>query len=298
MRRCGVVAILGAPNAGKSTLLNRLVGAKVSIVTHKVQTTRSRVRGIFQRGESQIVLVDLPGIMAPRRRLERAMVAAAWDAAQDADILLLLFDAGRREIDADTRLILDRLDLRPGQKLVLVLNKVDRIRREKLLQLAADFGRRRKFDEIFMVSALSGDGVEDLAAHLAGAVPPGEWLFPDDQISDLPLKLLAAETTREKLFLSLHQELPYGLTVESEGWEEFKNGDVKIQQVIYLSRPQHKAMVLGKGGEKIKAIRSAAQKELEKLLERKVHLFLFVKVRENWSEDPERYRDWNLDFNA
>jgi GTP-binding protein Era len=297
-RRCGFVAILGAPNAGKSTLLNRLVGTKVSIVTHKVQTTRSRVRGIFQRGESQIILVDLPGIMEPRRRLERAMVTAAWDAAEDADVLLLLFDASRKEIDADTRLILDKLDLRPGQKLVLALNKIDRIKREKLLALADDFTTRRAFDEIFMVSALNGDGIEDLADFLAGALPPSEWLYPEDQVSDLPLRLLAAEITREKLFLSLHQELPYGLTVESEGWEEFKNGDVKIQQVIYLARPQHKGMVLGKGGAKIKAIRSEAQKELEKILERRVHLFLFVKVRENWSEDPERYRDWGLDFNA
>jgi GTP-binding protein Era len=297
-RRCGFVAILGAPNAGKSTLLNRLVGAKVSIVTHKVQTTRCRVRGIFQRGESQIILVDLPGIMEPRRRFERAMVTAAWDAAQDADVLLLLFDASRKEIDADTRLILDKLDLRPGQKLVLVLNKIDRIKREKLLALADNFTTRRAFDEIFMVSALNGDGIEDLADFLTGALPPSEWLYPEDQVSDLPLRLLAAEITREKLFLSLHQELPYGLTVESEGWEEFKNGDVKIQQVIYLARPQHKGMVLGKGGSKIKAIRSEAQKELEKILERRVHLFLFVKVRENWSEDPERYRDWGLDFNA
>jgi len=294
---CGFVALLGAPNAGKSTLLNSLVGAKVSIVTRKVQTTRSRLRGIAVEGASQIVFVDTPGIFAPKRRLERAMVAAAWSGARDADVVALVFDANRKGIDPDTRLILDGLkDF--GRRAILVLNKVDVAKRPRLLELAAKFEAEGLFDRIFMISALTGDGVEDLRAFLAGAMPEGPWHYPEDQLSDLPLRLMAAETTREKLFQRLHQELPYALTVETERWQDFEDGSVKIEQTIYVQRDTQKAIVLGKSGQSIKEIRGDSQKELEELLERKVHLFLFVKVRRNWIEDPERYRDWGLDYGA
>ena len=294
---CGFVALLGAPNAGKSTLLNSLVGAKVSIVTRKVQTTRSRLRGIAVEGASQIVFVDTPGIFAPKRRLERAMVAAAWSGARDADVVALVFDANRKGIDPDTRLILDGLkDF--GRRAILVLNKVDVVKRPRLLELAAKFEAEGLFDRIFMISALTGDGVEDLRAFLAAAMPEGPWHYPEDQLSDLPLRLMAAETTREKLFQRLHQELPYALTVETERWQDFEDGSVKIEQTIYVQRDTQKAIVLGKSGQSIKEIRGDSQKELEELLERKVHLFLFVKVRRNWIEDPERYRDWGLDYGA
>ncbi len=296
-RRCGFVALLGAPNAGKSTLLNRLVGAKVSIVTRKVQTTRARLRGIAIRGDSQIVFVDTPGIFAPRRRLERAMVAAAWGGARDADAVVLVFDAGRKAIDPDTRLILDGLK-EAGRRAILLLNKIDLIKRERLLALAAEFEAEELFDRTFMISALTGDGVEDLLDHLVAAMPEGPWHYPEDQLSDLPLRLMAAEATREKLFQRLHQELPYALTVETERWLDFEDGSVKIEQTVYVQRDTQKAMVLGKKGSMIKVIRKEAQEELEQLLERKVHLFLFVKTRENWIEDPERYRDWGLDYNA
>jgi GTP-binding protein Era len=294
--RCGVVALIGAPNVGKSTLLNAMLGSKVSIVTHKVQTTRARVRGIAIRGDAQIIFIDTPGIFEPRRRLERAMVAAAWSVVGDADITALLYDARREKRDPDTRRILEGLRER-GARAVLVLNKIDLVKRENLLRLAADFEAEGLFDRIFMISAYNGDGVGDLLDYFAETVPEGVWLYPEDQISDLPLRLLAAEITREKLFLRLHQELPYGLTVETESWQEFKNGDVRIQQVVYLSRPQHKAMCLGKGGQRIKEIRESAQRELEQLLECRVHLFLHLKVRENWIEDPERYRYLGLEFN-
>ncbi len=295
--RCGFVALLGAPNAGKSTLLNSLVGAKVSIVTRKVQTTRARLRGIAMHDASQIVFVDTPGIFAPKRRLERAMVAAAWSGARDADVIVLVFDASHREIDADSRLILDGLkDL--GRSAILVLNKIDLVKRPRLLGLAAQFEAEGLFDRVFMISALTGDGVDDLLAFLAAAMPQGPWHYPEDQLSDLPLRLLAAETTREKLFERLHQELPYALTVETERWQDFEDGSVKIEQTIYVRRDTQKAIILGKSGRIIKEIREDSQKELEKALERRVHLFLFVKVRRDWIEDPERYRDWGLDFEA
>lgn len=295
--RCGFVALVGAPNAGKSTLLNSLVGAKVSIVTRKVQTTRARLRGIAVRGSSQLIFVDTPGIFTPKRRLERAMVAAAWMGARDADVVVLLFDAARTVIDSDTQLILDGLKAQQ-RRAVLVLNKIDLIKRERLLKLAARFEAQDLFEHTFMISALTGDGVPDLLDHVARAMPEGPWLYPEDQLSDLPLRLMAAETTREKLFRKLHQELPYALTVETERWQDFEDGSVKIEQIIYVQRGTQKAIVLGKKGSKIKDIRSESQAELEDVLGCKVHLFLFVKVRENWIDDPERYREWGLDFNA
>ncbi|HEX9768134.1 MAG TPA: GTPase Era [Kiloniellales bacterium] len=293
--RCGFVALLGAPNAGKSTLINSLVGAKVAIVTRKVQTTRTRLRGIAVDGASQIVFVDTPGIFAPKRRLERAMVAAAWSGARDADVIALVFDASHRRIDPDSRLIVDGLK-NLGRSAILVLNKIDLVKRPRLLELAAAFEAEGVFDRIFMISALTGDGVDDLLAFLAAAMPEGPWHYPADQLSDLPLRLVAAEATREKLFERLHQELPYALTVETERWQDFEDGSVKIEQTIYVQRDTQKAIILGKSGRSIKEIRKEAQEELEELLERKVHLFLFVKVRRDWIEDPERYRHWGLDF--
>ena len=295
--RCGVVALIGAPNAGKSTLLNNLVGAKVSIVTHKVQTTRARIRGIAIVGSTQIVFVDTPGIFAARRRLERAMVQAAWAGAADADVVVLLYDAARRAVDDDTRRIVQRLK-EVRRPCVLALNKIDRIRREKLLELAAWFDREGDFERIFMISAETGDGVADLRDYLAGRMPEGPWLYPEDELSDLPMRLLAAEVTREKLFLNLHRELPYALTVETEGWEEFKDGSVRIDQVVYVQRESHKQIALGRGGRTIKAVRKAAQRELAAQLDRRVHLFLHVKVREHWLEEPERYAALGLDFRA
>ena len=295
--RCGFVALLGAPNAGKSTLLNALVGAKVSIVTHKVQTTRSRIRGIAMAGASQIILVDTPGIFTPKRRLERAMVAAAWSGAQDADEVVVIYDAGRRGIDPDTRLILDGLKKR-GRQAVLALNKVDTVKRERLLELAAAFEAKGIFRRIFMISALTGDGVGDLREDLARRMPEGPWHYPEDQLSDLPERLLAAEVTREKLFLRLHQELPYSLTVETEDWQDFEDGSARIEQTVTLARDSHKGIVLGKGGQTIKRVREEAQAELEAFLGRKVHLFLFVKVREKWLDDPAHYRAIGLDFDV
>jgi GTP-binding protein Era len=294
---CGFAALLGAPNAGKSTLLNALVGAKVSIVTHKVQTTRARIRAIAIEGASQIVFVDTPGIFTPKRRLERAMVAAAWAGAGDGDVRVLVYDATKRSIDPDTRLILDGLKQRKLDA-VLVLNKIDAMARGRLLELATQFEAHGIFSRIFMISALKGEGVGDLRAHLAQAMPPGPWHYPEDQLSDLPERLLAAEVTREKLFLRLHQELPYALTVETESWEDFDDGSVKIEQTIYVQRGSQKAIVLGKAGQAIKSIRATAQEDLQALLDRKVHLFLFVKVREKWIDDPARYRPWGLDYQA
>jgi GTPase len=292
--RCGYVALIGAPNSGKSTLLNRLVGAKISIVTPKVQTTRSRVLGIAIEGATQIVFVDTPGIFAPRRRLDRAMVAAAWSGAEDADIIVLLVDAPRG-LNDEVRAILDRLK-QAGRRAVLALNKVDRMNPEKLLPLTASLSAEGIFEPVFMISGLTGSGVEDLRRHLAGALPEGPWLFPEDQLSDMPLRLLAAEVTREQLFLRLHQELPYASTVETEAWEEFKDGSVKITQTIFVQRDSQKAIVLGERGQQIKLLGERARAELEKLLERRVHLFLFVKVREGWLEDRERYQAMGLDF--
>ena len=295
--RCGFIALLGAPNAGKSTLLNRLVGAKVSIVSPKVQTTRTRVLGIGIAGPAQLIFIDTPGIFAPRRRLDRAMVQAAWRGAGDADLVVLLVDASRRAIDPDTARIIAGLR-EAGRKAILALNKVDLIKREKLLALAHQFDAEGIFTDIFMISAETGDGVDDLRDALAARTPPGPWHFPEDQLSDMPSRLLAAEITREHLFRQLHQELPYALTVESETWEDFKDGSVKLQQVIFVQRDNQKAIVLGKNGQRIKAVRAAAQAELEEMLGRKVHLFLYVKVREKWLEDPARFREMGLDYNV
>lgn len=295
--RAGFVALIGAPNAGKSTLLNRFVGFKISIVTHKVQTTRTRIRGVCITEETQIVFVDTPGIFEPRRRLDRAMVDAAWQGAGDADVVVLLYDAGRRGIDADTQRIIAGLK-DTGRRAVLALNKVDLVRPEELLPLTAAFAAEDIFEETFMISAEKGAGCDGLLAHLAGRMPPGPWLYPEDEVSDLPERLLAAEVTREQVLLRLHQELPYAATVETEQWTEREDGAVVINQVIYVTRPGHKKIALGKGGAMIKAIGSASRAELRRLLDRPVHLFLFVKVRENWMDDPDRYAVWGLDPNA
>ena len=295
-RRCGLVALVGAPNAGKSTLTNLLVGAKVTIVTPKVQTTRARVLGVSIVGQVQMIYVDTPGIFAPRRRLDRAMVAAAWGGAADADVIVVLVDA-KRGIERDVRRIVDRLK-GGGRKAVLALNKIDLVRRPKLLQLAAALDAEGVFTDTFMISALTGDGVEDLRAHLAARLPEGPWLFPDDQLSDMNERLFAAELTREKLFLQLHQELPYALTVETDQWQPFDDGSLRIEQTVYVERGSQKAIVLGKGGARIKSVREDAAAELAQHLGHKVHLFVFVKVRGKWGDDPERYRDWGLDFNA
>ncbi len=292
--RAGFVALIGAPNAGKSTLLNALVGMKVSIVTHKVQTTRAMIRGIAMHGRSQIVFVDTPGIFKPKRRLDRAMVETAWGGARDADLVALLIDA-RKGIDEEADAILTELEYIRLPK-VLVLNKIDVTRREKLLALAQEANARIGFERTFMVSAQTGDGVSDLITYFADRVPPGPWLYPEDQASDLPMRMLAAEITREKLFIRLHEELPYISTVETEAWQERKDGSVRIEQTIYVERDSQRSIVLGKGGQTIKAISQAARMELTEALERPVHLFLFVKVRENWADDPERYREMGLDF--
>lgn len=292
--RSGFVALIGAPNAGKSTLVNQLVGTKVSIVTHKVQTTRALVRGIFIEGPAQIVLVDTPGIFRPKRRLDRAMVTTAWGGAKDADIILVLLDSQGGLNENAEALLSSMKDVR--QKKVLVLNKVDRVDPPVLLDLARKANELVAFDQTFMVSALNGSGCKDLAKYLADNVPNGPWYYPEDQISDMPMRQLAAEITREKLYLRLHEELPYASTVETERWEERKDGSVRIEQVIYVERESQKKIVLGHKGETIKAIGQSARKEISEILEQTVHLFLFVKVRENWGNDPERYREMGLDF--
>ncbi len=296
-RRAGFVAILGAPNVGKSTLVNRLVGAKVSIVSPKVQTTRSRVRGIRVVGAAQLVLVDTPGIFdGAKRRLERAMVHAAWSGAQDADAILLLVDA-LKGLDSNTRRIRDSF-AKSGRKVLVAINKIDRVPHDSLLPLAAALDDGASLMRIFMISALDGQGVDDLLNHLLGLLPEGPWLYPEDQLSDISERLLAAEITREKLFLQLHQELPYSLTVETESWRQLKDGSLRIEQIVYVSRANHKAMVLGKGGQRVKAVGQESRLELEDLLARRVHLFIFVKVRESWQDDPERYRDLGLEFES
>jgi len=291
--RCGFVAIIGAPNAGKSTLINSLVGAKVSIVTHKVQTTRTRVRAIAIVGNAQIIFVDTPGIFKPRRKLDEAMVEAAWAGAADADVVAFLVDA-RRGLDEENERILEGLK-KSGRKAILVLNKVDLIEKGRLLELADRFNAEFSFEATFMVSALKGDGVADLRDYLAERMPEGPWLYPPDQLSDFPLRMLAAEITREKLYLRLHDELPYASHVETELWEERPDGSIRIEQTIYVLRESQKKIVIGKGGQTIKEIGQAARKELSELLGgRKVHLFLFVKVREKWDQDPERLRNLGL----
>jgi GTP-binding protein Era len=294
--RAGFVALIGEPNAGKSTLLNRMVGAKVSIVTHKVQTTRTRIRGVAIEGESQLVFVDTPGLFRPRRRLDRAMVAAAWGGAADADVVVLLIEA-HRGLTEGVRAILDALDEKAGgRRIALAINKIDRVEAPRLLKLTEEMNAAFPFERTFMISAEKGHGVDDLRAWLAQAVPEGPWLYPEDQIADLPMRMIAAETTREKLTLRLHQELPHQLTVETEAWEERKDGSVRIDQVIYVARDGHKGIVLGKGGETIKAVSKAAREELEAFLGRRVHLFLQVKVRPGWLEEAERYSEMGLDF--
>jgi GTP-binding protein Era len=295
--RCGFVAIIGAPNVGKSTLLNRLVGAKVSIVSPKVQTTRRRVLGILAEGQTQIVLVDTPGIFAPRRRLDRAMVRNAWQSAEDADLIVLLVDATRQRLDEDTLAIVEQLK-RSGRRAILALNKVDVVKRERLLGLAQKLFDQAIFEAVFMISAETGDGVGDLLKAVAGKLPEGPWHYPADQISDMPVRQIAAEITREQLFRQLRAELPYALTVEPESWEEFEDGSARIGQEIFVERESQKAIVLGEGGKRIRAVRTAAQAEIETLTGRRVHLFLHVKVRGNWQEDPERYRELGLDFDA
>jgi len=296
--RCGFVALIGEPNAGKSTLLNRLVGAKVSIVTHKVQTTRARIRGIAIEGMSQLVLVDTPGLFRPRRRLDRAMVQAAWGGAVDADVVVLMIEA-HRGLTEGVRTILERLaaDLPAGRvPVALAINKIDRLPAEKLLALSAEANALRDFAATFMISAERGHGVKDLVRWLAGAVPEGPWLYPEDQIADAPLRLLAAETTREKLTLRLHEELPYQLTVETEKWEERKDGSVRIDQIVYVGREGHKGITLGPKGATIKAIGQAAREEIAAFLGKPVHLFLTVKVRPDWIDERERYGEMGLDF--
>ena len=292
--RCGFVALIGAPNAGKSTLLNQLVGTKVSIVSRKVQTTRTQIRGIALEGASQIIFVDTPGIFRPKRRLDRAMVGSAWGGAGDADVVCLLIDA-RRGIDEEVEAILGKLpDVRRPR--MLVLNKIDLIERGKLLALTAAVNERAPFERTFMVSALTGDGVEDLRRVLAERMTPGPWLYPEDQVSDAPLRALAAEITREKIYERLHEELPYRSTVETDSWQERPDGSVRIEQTIFVERDSQRKIVLGEGGRTIKSIGQAARREIAEVAETKVHLFLFVKVRENWSDDPARYREMGLDF--
>ncbi|UWS80021.1 GTPase Era [Phaeobacter sp. G2] len=294
--RAGFVALIGEPNAGKSTLLNRMVGAKVSIVTHKVQTTRARVRGVAMEGESQIVFVDTPGLFQPRRRLDRAMVAAAWGGAADAEIVLLLIEAHRGITEGVERILEGLADVAQGRTVALVINKIDRVQSEVLLGLTKDLNDRFDFAETFLISAERGHGVEVLRSWLAKTLPEGPWLYPEDQIADLPMRMIAAEITREKLTLRLHQELPYQMTVETENWEERKDGSAKIDQVIYVVRDGHKGIVLGKRGETIKSVSQSSREELTEFLGRKVHLFLQVKVRPNWLEEAERYSEMGLDF--
>ena len=295
--RCGFVALIGEPNAGKSTLLNRMVGAKVSIVTHKVQTTRTRIRGIAIEGSAQLVFVDTPGLFRPRRRLDRAMVAAAWGGAADADIVVLLIEA-HRGVTEGVRAIIEGLagQVPADAPVALTINKIDRVAAETLLGLSAEANGLRAFAATFMISAERGYGVEDLRSWLAQRVPEGPWLYPEDQIADVALRLIAAEVTREKLTLRLHQELPYELTVETEGWEERKDGSVRIDQVVYVGRDGHKGIALGPKGATIKAIGQAAREELKGFLGREVHLFLTVKVRPNWLDERERYGEMGLDF--
>jgi GTP-binding protein Era len=293
-RRCGFIALIGAPNAGKSTLINALVGSKVAIVTPKVQTTRTLLRGIAMEGRAQLVFLDTPGIFAPRRRLDRAMVTTAWSGAHDADIVAVLIDV-KSGLNDDAEALLKKLK-EVRQPKVLILNKVDLVEKARLLALAQTANDTAKFEATFMISATKGDGVADVRQWLAAHVPAGPWHYPEDEVSDAPVRQLASEITREKLYLKLHQELPYQSTVETESWTERKDGSVRIEQTIYVERDSQKKIVLGKGGQSIKAIGEASRRELAEILEKKVHLFLFVKVREGWGDDPERYRQMGLEF--
>jgi GTP-binding protein Era len=293
-KRCGFIALIGAPNVGKSTLINALVGTKVAIVSHKVQTTRALLRGIATAGEAQLIFIDTPGIFQPKRRLDRAMVSTAWTGAQEADLVCALIDA-KRGLDEETIALIERLaDVR--QPKLLLINKIDLVDKPALLALTQKVNERVAFAATFMISALTGDGVADLKAWLAVHVPAGPWHYPEDQITDAPMRQLAAEITREKLYLRLHQELPYQSTVETDQWTERKDGSVRIEQTIYVERESQRKIVLGKGGQNIKAIGAEARREIADILEQPVHLFLFVKVREGWSDDPERYREMGLEF--
>ncbi|MGH1351367.1 MAG: GTPase Era [Methyloligellaceae bacterium] len=292
--KCGFVALIGTPNAGKSTLTNQLVGAKVSIVTHKVQTTRARIRAIAMEGDTQIILVDTPGIFTPKRRLDRAMVGAAWDGVKDSDVVALLIDAAKG-LDDGSRKILDGLTNVNTPK-VLLLNKIDCIEKENLLALTEEINQLATFDKVFMISALNGKGVKDLREYLASTLPFGPWLYPEDQLGDATMRFNAAEITREKLYLRLHEELPYASTIETTQWKTLKDGSVRVEQTIYVERDSQKKIVIGKNGQTIKAISSESRKEISEIAETKIHLFLFVKVRSKWSDDPERYREMGLDF--
>ena len=294
VRRCGFVALIGAPNSGKSTLTNALVGTKVAIVTHKAQTTRGPVRGIVLAGDSQIILVDTPGIFQPKRRLDRAMFGAAWDLAVDADLVALVIDA-ERGLDKNLDPLLKHLP-EVKRPILAILNKIDQVSKPDLLRLTAEVSAIRPFERIFMLSALTGDGVADLKAYLAEAVPLGPWLFPEDQLTDVSLRHAAAEITREKLFMRLHDELPYSLTVETADWKELKDGSVRVEQTIYVMRESQRKILLGAKGVTIKEISMAAREEIGQMVGAPVHLFLFVKVRERWGEDPERYREMGLDY--
>ena len=292
--RCGFVALIGAPNAGKSTLLNALVGSKVTIVSHKVQTTRALIRGITLEGKAQLIFVDTPGIFAPKRRLDRAMVTTAWSGAHEADLVGVLIDA-RKGIDEEAEALLARLAAVKPTK-ILILNKIDLVPRDTLLLLTKIANEKARFDSTFMISALTGDGVADLKTWLADRMPPSPWLYPPDQMSDAPLRQLAAEITREKLFERLHQELPYHSTIETETWKELRGGDIRIEQTIYVERESQRKIVIGKGGQTLKSIGESSRREIAAIVEHKVHLFLFVKVREGWGDDPERYRAMGLEF--
>ncbi len=292
--KCGFVALIGAPNAGKSTLLNALVGSKVTIVSHKVQTTRALIRGIALENKSQLIFVDTPGIFSPKRRLDRAMVTTAWSGAHEADLVAVLIDA-RKGLDEEAEALMERLADVKGPK-ILILNKIDLIPRDTLLLLTKIANEKAKFESTFMISALKGDGVLDLKSWLADRMPLGPWLYPPDQMSDAPMRQLAAEITREKLFERLHQELPYHSTVETEQWKELRGGDIRIEQTIYVERESQRKIVIGAGGQTLKSIGESARREIADIAEQKVHLFLFVKVREGWGDDPERYRAMGLEF--
>jgi GTPase len=294
-RRCGFIAVIGAPNAGKSTLVNQLVGAKVTIVSHKVQTTRVPIRGIVLAGDSQLIFIDTPGIFRPRRRLDRAMVGAAWGGAAEADFVVLVVDCVKGLEENVERILAELANVRSRR--LLVLNKVDRLRdKQLLLKLAADICAKQQFDRVFMISAVNGDGVSDLKAHLADSAPLGPWHYPEDEVSDLPMRLLAAEITRETIFNRLHDELPYATTVETTAWKDLKDGSVRLEQTILVERDSQRKIALGKGGATIKQISMEARAQLKEILARPVHLFLFVKVRERWGDDPERYREMGLEF--
>ena len=292
--RCGFVALIGAPNAGKSTLLNALVGSKIAIVTHKVQTTRSRLVGVAVHDDSQMIFVDTPGIFEAKKRLERAMVAAAWEGANDADIIIFMVDATRK-IEDSTRIIAEVLK-ESSKKAILVLNKIDLVKRDTLLAKTLELNELGEFEETLMISATTGNGLAGLQDKIALNLPKGPWLYPADHLTDITERLLASEITREKFFLRFHDELPYATTIETERWRDLKDGSVRIEQIIYVERDSQKAMVIGKGGKGLKAIGTQAREELEELLDRKVHLFIFVKVRKGWSDDKERYLNMGLDW--